>query len=327
MPLRTGSPIPGFAPLGRPCSLQCSAASEGVSEINSVLYASTTKREDSGVASQEQLYGSLDPRFFMDYVEFSGALRHYVAKTLENAFNQDPNDIHRRFYILGIYKEEYAAYEDMGAILQAFIKWKRKEIKNPIEAILRYTDDKVILANLFSRTDISSAQQLYSSLSLSDWIPRDWSDIYPTIDLEKVLKVFCQFIYEDCQRNQKKYGIDAYNKLKHGLVVAPNSSYYISGLPNTPAVFIKNRKPNNTNQYELLCVPMDDASLQERNKSIEFVQSTIRTLVSLYVIHRYSNLVVKRWTLKNPIYIFETPALRSLKEFIQQISIKSVTKF
>jgi hypothetical protein len=44
-----------------------------------------------------------------DYAMFTGAVRQYVAKTLEQNFRLDPSDLHRRLCIIGLYKEEYAA--------------------------------------------------------------------------------------------------------------------------------------------------------------------------------------------------------------------------
>ena len=77
----------------------------------------------------EQVHQQLDPRFFLDYALFSGTLRHYVAKSLEDAFRADPNDLHRRFFVLGVFREEHAAYEDMGAILEALIWFRRRDLK------------------------------------------------------------------------------------------------------------------------------------------------------------------------------------------------------
>src|SRR4051812_11412384 len=101
--------------------------------------------------SHDDVHRQLDPHFFADYALFSGTFRHYVAKSLEDLLKADPNDVHRRFFIIGLYREEYAAYEDMGAILAAFARFRRGELKFPIEGVLRYKPDNVVLENLFNR--------------------------------------------------------------------------------------------------------------------------------------------------------------------------------
>ena len=68
----------------------------------------------------ESVHERIDPQWFYDYATFSGMFRHYAAKSLEVEFQRDANDIHRRLYLIGLYREEYSAYEDIGAILSAF---------------------------------------------------------------------------------------------------------------------------------------------------------------------------------------------------------------
>ena len=196
--------------------------------------------------SHQQVHEQLDPHFFADYALFSGMLRHYVAKSLEDLFKNDPNDAHRRLFIVGLYREEYAAYEDMGAILEALIRYRVGELAFPVEGILRYKDDKVVLDNLFRRRRIASADDLYSALGLQGCVPSNWHATHPNIDPERVLRRMCRFIVVDCQANQKRYGIDAYNRIKHGLAFVPNGNRYQESLPNSPAVVIANRQPDRT---------------------------------------------------------------------------------
>jgi len=63
------------------------------------------------------VHRDMDPRFFTDYALFSGAFRHYVGKSIEDEYRRSPNDIHKRLLIVGLYREEYSAYEDLGAVL------------------------------------------------------------------------------------------------------------------------------------------------------------------------------------------------------------------
>ena len=272
-------------------------------------------------APHVKVHEQLDPRFFADYALFSGALRHYVAKSLEDLFKQDRNDAHRRLYVVSIYREEYAAYEDMGAILEAFIRYRKGEIAYPVEAVLRYKDDKVALATLFSRRHICSADELYTALGLQDWISPDWPGAHPQIDCEKVLRRMCRFMYTDCQANQKRYGIDAYNRIKHGLALVPNGRRYLPGLPNSPAVIIKNRNYTpSSSPYVLLGLPMDDAGLEERSRAIEFTQSTLRSLVALYMITRYSGFLREEHQITPAPELFNITPLLGARDFLRQLS-------
>jgi len=271
--------------------------------------------------SHEEVHRQFDPHFFADYVLFSGTLRHYVARSLEDLLKSDPNDVHRRFFIVGLYREEYAAYEDMGAILAALIRFRKGELKFPIEGVLRYKPDNVILETLFGRNVIKSADDLYTTLGIQEWIPADWQTTYPNIDCEKVLKRMCRFIFIDCQANQKRYGIDAYNRIKHGLAFVPNGNKYLAGLPNSPAILIPNPQPN-SDPYVLLGLPMDDSKLAERAKLVEFIQSTLRALVSFYLIARYSDFLRDKRQISPASTLFKLPPLVSVKDFMQQLSEK-----
>ncbi len=152
----------------------------------------------------EKVHEQLDPNFFTDYALLSGAVRHYVSKTLEDSFIRDPNEIHRRLYILGLYKEEYAAYEDMGAIVGAFIRWKLGNLKHPVAGILQYTDDKVVLETLFKKQKVKSPESLYDALGLETWVTPNWPSTYPGIDCKKVMKTMCRFIFTELQKEPKE---------------------------------------------------------------------------------------------------------------------------
>jgi hypothetical protein len=272
--------------------------------------------------SHDEVHRQFDPHFFADYVLFSGMLRHYVAKSLEDLLKGDPNDVHRRFFIIGLYREEYAAYEDMGAILAALIRFRKGELKFPVEGILRYKPDNVVLETLFNRNGIKSDDDLYTSLGLQEWIPADWQTTYPNIDCAKVLKRMCRFMFVDCQMNQKRYGIDAYNRIKHGLAFVPNGNRYLHSLPNSPAILISNPQPK-SDPYVLLGLPMDDSKLEERAKLVEFIQSTLRALVSFYLIGQYPEFLRDNRQISPASKLFELQPLVSVKDFMQQLSEKS----
>lgn len=271
----------------------------------------------------EKVHEQLDPHFFLDYALFSGTLRHYVAKSLEDLFKADRNDVHRRFFVIGLYREEYAAYEDMGAILEAFIRFRLGDLAHPIEGILRYKDDKVVLQNLFRRRSVKSADDLYVALGLQDWIPPDWPSVHPGIDCERALRRMCQFMFTDCMANQKRYGIDAYNRIKHGLALVPNGGRYLEGLPNAPAVVIKNPQPDSPNPYVLYGLPMGDSALEERLKLVKFIQSTLRSVTAFYVIGRYPDFLRDKRQISPASALFNTEPLLGAREFMRQLSEKS----
>jgi hypothetical protein len=132
----------------------------------------------------------------------------------------------------------------------------------------------------------------------------------------------CRFIYVDCQGNQRKYGIDAYNRIKHGLAFVPNGSRYLSGLPNAPAVLIESTQPG-VNPYALLALPMDDAALRERARAVEFTQATLRAIVSFYLIGNYTEFLRSVRGVFPASSIFRLAPLLSVMEFMEQLSEKS----
>jgi hypothetical protein len=272
---------------------------------------------------REHVHQQLDPQYFLEYALFGGALRHYVAKSLEDAFRTDPNDLHRRFFVLGVFREEHAAYEDMGAILEALIRFRRGELQYPIEGVLRYKDDLVVLETLFRRRNITSADDLYDALGLSDFIPEDWALVHPNINCESALRRMCRFIHADCQGNQKRQGISAYNKLKHGLVLVQNGQRYGNGLPDAPAVLIQNPEPDSINPYAILAIQMTDISLKERCRVIEFVQSTLRAIAALYVLWRYPNDAMIQMDSKSVSWLFHTQSMVGIRDFMRQLCEKS----
>jgi hypothetical protein len=159
------------------------------------------------------------------------------------------------------------------------------------------------------------------ALGLQEWIPADWQTTYPNIDCAKVLKRMSRLIFVDCQANQKRYGIDAYNRIKHGLAFVPNGNRYLVGLPNSPAILISNPQPK-SNPYVLLGLPMDDSKLEERAKLVEFIQSSLRALVSFYLIARYPEFLRNNRQISPASTLFKLPPLVSVMDFMQQLSEK-----
>ena len=268
------------------------------------------------------VHRDMDPHFFTDYALFSGAFRHYVGKSIEDEYRRNPNDIHKRLLIVGLYREEYSAYEDLGAVLEALIRFRSKELDHPVAGILAYKVDKVVLENLFSRRKICSADDLFAALGLLEGVEASWRSVYPRIDCAAVLQRMCGFIYKDCKAGQSRYGVEAYNRIKHGLAFLPNGKRYLRGLPDAPAVMIPTRDPNSPNPYTLLGLPIEDAALEQRARVIEFIQSTTRALVGFYLIGRYPNFLRDERKIDPAPALFSLPSLVSVLEFLQQLNDK-----
>jgi hypothetical protein len=110
----------------------------------------------------------LDPNYFLDYAIFTGAVHHYASQTLEVAFEADPNPARRRLHLVNLIKEEYAAYEDAGAVLNAFLDWGEGRVEVPFASLLAYRPGEVALAAMFESHKITSSDQL---MLLLDWTP------------------------------------------------------------------------------------------------------------------------------------------------------------
>lgn len=270
-----------------------------------------------------EFYEQFDPRYFFDYTEFVGMLRYYVTQTLKEAFESDDTDAdsyqkHRRLFIAGLYKEEYASYEDMGAILRSFLLWRKDDVKYPVEVILNYDTRDVMLKKLFAEMDISSPDVLYQQLGLEQWLRPKWNETHPDINPEKVLRTICKFAFDDCTQMQKKHGIKAYNKLKHGLVFVPNSKRYKSNAPDAPGIIFKNPE-DERDPYIILSIVMDNRVLNERCRNVNFVQSSLRTLAGFYLCHRYPEFL-KSIDIMPPESLFLKESLSNLLDFMKKVT-------
>jgi hypothetical protein len=238
-------------------------------------------------ADPEEVLRRLEPQYFLDYTLFSGVIRHHVAHSLEQAYRGAPGDVHRRLFLLGVVKEEYAAYEDLAAILLAFLRWRSGDVPLPIKPLLEYAPGEAVIDGILNDRRIATGEDLYAALRLEEWLPSGWRETFPDIDLRKALKIACTFFVLDCRRNQKHPGIKAYNKIKHGAMIVPDASLYIPTLPSTPAAIFQTLDRLSPNPYTLYAIPMEDEHIEERLRSINFVQVNLRLLSGLYIINRY----------------------------------------
>lgn len=231
----------------------------------------------------------IEPIYFVDYCLFSGRLRYYVALSLGNDFKGQtrPTDVHKRLYILALVREEYTAYEDVGAFLLAFLAWRRGGTKVPFRKLLEYKIGEAVIDDILISEGVKDGSDLFAALRLEEFLTSLAGNL-GGVDLEKVLMKACEFFVTDCRRNQKKHGIRAYNKIKHGALVVPDARRYIPGLPSAPGTIFETVGGSEEKPYTLFAIPMSDEEMERRQSVIEFVQYNLRLLGALYIIHKYS---------------------------------------
>jgi hypothetical protein len=266
---------------------------------------------------------NLEPQYFADYISLTGVVRDYVADTLREAFASDPNPTRRRLHLLGLLGQEYAAYEDAAALLKAWLDWRTKTVTSPMETLLKYKPGEARLDRVLSGANIVTGDELYDALGCSTWLPPDWSLWFPSLQLEKTVRLGCQFLAVDCRANQKRFGISAYNKLKHGLLVVPSGQRYEKSLPDSPAaIFLNANKATNSDKPVFVYgFPSTDDKLAERELSIHFVGRTLRLLAALYLLHRFPAKVAATWGASGR-EMFISRDLASIMELIDEVTRK-----
>jgi aspartyl-tRNA(Asn)/glutamyl-tRNA(Gln) amidotransferase subunit B len=247
------------------------------------------KATSGAVSLGERTLAELEPLYFLDYSLFTGAVRHYASRTLEDAFKQDPNPIRRKLHFVNLVKEEYAAYEDTGAMLKALLDYRAGRVTLPLTVLIDFKARDVELVRVFESHKVASGEALWEALRLQEWIPTEWTNWLPHLDLKKALRLACKFFVEDCAQNQKRPGIVAYNKIKHGLMVVPSARTYLREQPDGPAAIFPNPRDEDkaSKPYELYGFDPTDSQIENRHASIEFVQCNLRLLSGLYVSWRY----------------------------------------
>ncbi|MFH1538118.1 MAG: hypothetical protein ABIH66_04110 [bacterium] len=275
--------------------------------------------------SREQVLAQIDPLYFLDYALFTGSVRHHASDTFERAFKEDPNPAHRRLHCVNVNKEKFAAYEDVGAFLNAFLDYRRGDIDIPIISLIEYRTKDVIISKLFEKYEISSGQELYSQLKLDDWIPSDWNDWFSHLDLKKALKKACNFFFDDCSKNQDQLGVVAYNKIKHGLLVVPSGKCYLPDLPDSPAVIISTSADSPTAQthpFTLYGFKSSDIDIEGLHREIYFIQNNLRLFAALYVVWRYPETLKTRGV-SDPKSLFESAQFEYVRHTIGEVTAKS----
>lgn len=272
----------------------------------------------------EQAIASLDPEFFFDYATVSGALRHYAAEALLEHHLANPNPLNRRFYALSLYREEYSAYEDLGALVRALLLFRSGKTAWALAPLLDYREQEANVGRVFEENAIATGVELYQALKLDEWLPEGWADRFPTVALPLFLRTVCEFFVKDCATNQRRYGLRAYNKIKHGLAVVPSASRYRRKLPDAPGMIFRTDRADPRYAQEpltLLTFHTGESDLEERRRAIDFIQQGLRLLAGLYVVVHHPDVVVARG-LRHPLDLFEGTWMADVMSFGQQVTAR-----
>jgi hypothetical protein len=260
--------------------------------------------------------------YLFDYAAFSGTLREYVVAALEMQFKNEPNDLHRRAFALGVYREEYTAYEDLGAFMEALLGHAADPATLPMERLLRYGPGEVRLERVFKRHNIETGNQLFGGLDLESWIPEGWTTAFPDLDLTKALRRACHYVVEDCWKSQKAEGVSAFNKIKHGGLVVPDGRRLIPTLPSAPAaVYLtdpRNHQPQ-PNPVTVMAIVMTDESIEQRLRQVHFLNRTLRLFVLLFMIKHHPEVPQARG-IRNAIDVFRQDRLTDILQLVKDLA-------
>ena len=272
--------------------------------------------------TKTEVFRSIDARYLGEYVEFSGLLREYVNDTLSKAFQADPNPGRRSFHIVSLVQLEYAAYEDAAAILKALISMRQGKTDTVLAVLESYKPGEAVLASVLDESSAETAEKLYAALRLEEAIPADWGSWFPTLDLKKSLFLVSRFFVEECRTNQKGPGVAAYNKSKHGPLVVSKGDLFHPSLAPVPSMFFANKWPARYGRNPIVVYgfPSSDEMIENRERSIHFVQRSLRLLVAVLLGHIYPTEVLRRWGSLE--LMWNSSGLRDVVEFVAEATVK-----
>lgn len=278
--------------------------------------------EHKQTATLGGVLAQLEGDYFFDYATFTGSLREYVVRALEAQLKSNPSELHKRAFLLNVYREEYTAYEDLGAFIDAFLLAKTEPALLPLHRIISYGPGQVKLEGVLKRHQIGTGDGLFEGLGLAAWMPADWSEQYPTIDLKKVLRRACFFVVDDCGPGQRVTGVMAFNKIKHGLVLVPEGRRYASKLPSAPAIIFATRSDDpasKQNPVSILAIQMEPEKLEERLRIVHFTHFALRMFAMLYVLTRFPMVIQQRGFHPNAS-VFGSEGMLDVLEFMRKSS-------
>ena len=173
-------------------------------------------------------------------------------------------------------------------------------------------------------TTLSARPHLTATLKLNEWVPTQWQEWFPDLDIEKSIRLACRFFFEDCTRNQREHGIIAYNKIKHGLLVVSSGKQYNPDLPDSPAVLFRTPpeliKPG-VGSYTVCGFHTSDEQIENRHRTVEFVQCNLRLFAALYVTWRYPDTLKQRG-IESTRDIFDSQQFEDVRHLIAEVTVK-----
>lgn len=274
------------------------------------------------IPEKAEVLARLEPRYLSEYVCFSGQIREYVNDTLGRAFKNDPNPFRRDHHVISLVQLEYAAYEDAAALLKALLALRAGKAATVLDVLESYSPGEAVLANVFDETATGTPEALFAALRLGEAIPAEWNSWFPGLDLKKSLSLACGFFVKDCRTNQKELGIAAYNKSKHGPLTIAKGDLFGPNLAPVPSMFFRNKWPEKYGPNPLIVYgfPSDDEAIENRERSIHFVQRSLRLLVAIILGHAYLDEVKRRWGSLEAMW--RSNCLRDVLEFVEEITVK-----
>jgi hypothetical protein len=208
-------------------------------------------------------------------------------------------------------------------MLKAFLDYRANKVAIPLQTLIDFKPRDVQLAEVFGAYGISSGEALWQALKLQDWIPDRWQEWFPDLNLEKALRLACSFFVEDCVQNQKRHGVVAYNKIKHGLLVTPSARQYKSDLPDAPGMIFPSlpadRKASGK-AYGIQAFDPSDQQIENRHAAVEFVQCDLRLFAGLYVVWRYPDVLASRGI--DPRRLFACQEFTDVRHLIEEVTKK-----
>lgn len=264
----------------------------------------------------------IEPRYLCDYLSFAGQVREYINDTLDAAFQRDPNPIRRPYHMVSLVLLEYAAYEDAAALIKAFLDRRAGQTSLLTEGLRGYRPGEAVLDDVLAKYGVTTGDDLFNELGLAEQLPANWSTWFPGLDIAKTLRLACAFLAMDCRKNQKKYGVAAYNKLKHGPIVVENASEFSPGMPAIPAMLIPNRDQATVSEtpFVIYGFEMQDTQIDERQRLVHFVQRSLRLLVACYVGIQHLNEVQHKWGGLEGMW--RSSHLRDIVELVDEVTRK-----
>ena len=207
------------------------------------------------------------------------------------------SDLHRRAFVLAVYREQYTAYEDLGVLLDSFLAYVGNASRPPLQRMMSYSPVEVRLSTIWSKHNVTSGDSLFRKLNLQHWIPTDWRTEFPKVDLTKVLRRLCWFAFDDCTRSQRPEGVRVFNKIKHGLLLVPNARRFRDDWLDAPAILMPTLGSDETvRRYPLTAFQLksDEADVESRLMAIHAIQNNLRLLAALHVRQHYPAVLEQR---------------------------------